>query len=215
MKVPICDASGKKIDEIALDPAIFEQKISEPAIYQTVRAQRDALRRGTASTKTRSEVSGGGTKPWRQKGTGRARAGSIRSPLWLGGGAVFGPKPKEYHASVPKKVRRLALCSTLSAKARNSEILVIDKFDLSEPATKKANEILKNIGAAKNITVVLAKGEEVVAKSVRNIPKVKACSVGSLGAYCVLNNDLLVFTRKSLTQLMEALKNARVKEQRK
>lgn len=212
MKVPICDKNGKKIDEINLSPLLFEEKINESAIYQTVRAQRAALRQGAASTKTRSEVSGGGVKPWRQKGTGRARAGSIRSPLWTGGGVVFGPKPRDYTHSVSKKVKKLALRSALSAKAKNSQIVVIDNFDITEPATKKANEVLKKIDALKNTTVVLTKDEEVVAKSVRNIPKVKVCPVGSLGAYSVLDNDLLVFTRKSLTQLMEALGNEKVKE---
>jgi large subunit ribosomal protein L4 len=212
MKLPICDTNGKKIDEINLSPLLFEEKINESAVYQTVRAQRAALRRGTASTKTRSEVSGGGAKPWRQKGTGRARAGSIRSPLWKGGGVVFGPKPKDYTYSVPKKVKKLALRSALSAKAKNSQIVVIDKFDITEPASKRANEILKNIGALKNTTVVLTKDEEIVAKSVRNIPNIKVFSVSSLGTYGVLDNDLLVFTRKSLTQLMEAQGNEKAKE---
>jgi len=212
MKVPVCDREGKKIDEINLSHLLFEERINEPAVYQTVRAQRNALRQGTASTKTRNEVSGGGAKPWRQKGTGRARAGSIRSPLWVGGGVVFGPKPKDYAYSVPKKVKRLALRSVLSAKAKNSQIVVIDEFDITEPATKKANEVLKNIDALRNTTVVLTKDEEMVAKSVRNIPKVRVCQVNSLGAYSVLDNDLLVFTRKSLTQLMEALGNEKVKE---
>ncbi len=213
MKVPICDTKGKKIDEITLNPLLFEEKINKWAVYQTVRAERNALRRGTASTRTRNEVRGGGAKPWRQKGTGRARAGSIRSPLWAGGGIVFGPKPKDYSHSVPKKVRKLALRSALSAKAKSSEIIVLDKFDLTEPATKKASEVLRSVGALKNTTVVLTSDEEVVAKSVRNIPKVKVCSAHSLGTYGVLDNDLLVFTRKSLTQIMEALGNEKVKEE--
>ena len=204
MKVPICDTSGKKVDEVSLEP-LLEEKINEAAIYQTVRAQRAAIRQGSASTKTRSEVSGGGTKPWRQKGTGRARAGSIRSPLWLGGGVAFGPKPKDHSQSVPKKVRRLALRSAISAKAKNSQIVVIDKFDITEPATKKAREVLKNVGALEGTTVVLTREEEVVAKSVRNIPKVRVCLVSSLGTYAVLDNNWLVFTRSSLTHLMEAL----------
>lgn len=212
MKIPICDGNGKKIDEMTLNPLLFEEKVNKWAIHQDVRAQRDALRQGTASTKTRNEVAGGGVKPWRQKGTGRARAGSIRSPLWKGGGVTFGPKPKDYSQAVPKKVKRLALRSALSAKAKDSEIIVIDKFDLKKPTTKKASEILKKIGVLKSATVILAKNEEVAAKSLRNIPKVKVCAVASLGTYSVLDKEVLVFTRESLTQLMEARGNEKVKE---
>ncbi|MCK5256976.1 MAG: 50S ribosomal protein L4 [Deltaproteobacteria bacterium] len=212
MKIPICDGNGKKIDEMTLNPLLFEEKVNKWAIHQDVRAQRDALRQGTASTKTRNEAAGGGVKPWRQKGTGRARAGSIRSPLWKGGGVTFGPKPKDYSQAVPKKVKRLALRSVLSEKAKDSEIIVIDKFDLKKPATKKASDILKKIGVVKNATVVLAKNEEVAAKSLRNIPKVKVCPVTSLGTYSVSDNEVLVFTRESLTQLMEARGNEKVKE---
>lgn len=186
MKLTVCDAKGKKVDELTLIPGIFEGQVNEAAIYQVVTAEMNARRRGTASTKTRSEVSGGGTKPWRQKGTGRARAGSIRSPLWVGGGTTFGPKPKEYGNSVPKKVKKLALRSALSARAKNAEIIVIDAFDLEKPETKKASQILKAIGATNSATVVLTKEEGAVAKSVRNISKVEACLVTSLGAYNVL-----------------------------
>jgi len=212
MKVPVCDKNGKKVEEITLDTAVFGEKINEAVVYQTVRAQRDALRRGTASTKTRSEVAGGGTKPWRQKGTGRARVGSIRSPIWKGGGIIFGPKPKEHKHSVPKKVRKLAIKSALSAKVKNSEVLVIDKFDLKKPSTKKAKEILEKAGVTKNAMIVLTKDEDNVVKSVRNLPTVKVCTVSSLGAYGVIDNELLVFTRKSLTQLTEALGNEKAKE---
>jgi large subunit ribosomal protein L4 len=207
MKLPICDANGKKVDEVALSPSIFEEKVNEGAVHQDVKAQRNALRRGTASTKTRSERSGGGTKPWRQKGTGRARAGSIRSPLWKGGGIIFGPKPKDHSQTVPKKMKRLALRSALSAKAKNSEIVVIDEFGLKEPATKKAYEVLKKNGALKNATLVLTRDEEIVAKSVQNIPKVKICLAGSIGTYNVLDNEILVFTRRSLAEVTEALGN--------
>lgn len=212
MKVPVCDLNGKKIDEIALSAQIFEEKVNEWAIHQAVRAQRNALRQGTASTKTRSERTGGGTKPWRQKGTGRARAGSIRSPLWKGGGVIFGPKPKDHSQSVPKKVKKLALRSALTVKAKNSEIIIVDDFDLKEPATKKASEILKKVGVLKRATVVLTRDEEVIAKSVQNIPEIKVCFARSLGTYNVLDNEVLVFTRKSLTEVVEALENEKAKE---
>ncbi len=207
MKLPVSDANGKKVDEVALSPAVFEEEINEWAIHQDVKAQRNALRRGSASTKTRNERSGGGAKPWRQKGTGRARAGSIRSPLWKGGGVTFGPKPKDHSQSIPKKVKRLALRSALSAKAKNSEIIIIDEFGLKEPATKKAYAILEKNGALKNATLVLSKDEEMVAKSVQNIPRIKICAADSIGTYNVLDNKVLVFTRKSLGEVMEALEH--------
>ncbi|MDI6716506.1 MAG: 50S ribosomal protein L4, partial [Actinomycetota bacterium] len=164
-----------------------------------------AARRGTAKTKTRAEVSGGGRKPWRQKGTGRARIGSIRAPHWVGGGTVFGPLPRDYSFHVPRKMRRLALRSILSAKAREGRLIVIDDFGLSEPKTKEAAKILKNLNVTDKATVMVDKGQEVIEKSVRNIASVKVIYSSEINAYDLLDNEYLVMTRAALNSVEEAL----------
>lgn len=206
MKTQILDANGKKIKEIELDPTVFEVKPNIALVHQVVTIDQTNLRQGNASTKTRGKVRGGGIKPHRQKGTGRARAGSIRSPLWRGGGTVFGPHPKEYNLKAPRKMRRLALKSILSAKARDSELIVIDKFGLEEPGTKRAKTILTNIKAPKTVTVVVPNGEVASEKSIRNIPSAKVIFVSELSPYQLLNNQALIFTEESLGLVTEVLR---------
>lgn len=206
MEVPVLDAKGKKVGQVELEPRIFECEVNEAAVHQVVRARLAASRLGTSSTKTRGEVRGGGAKPWRQKGTGRARAGSIRSPLWRGGGVVFGPTPRDYSFSVPKKVKRLALRSALSIKAKSSELLVVDDFDLKEPKTKWALEVLRNLKVPKKATVVIAGGQENLEKSLRNIPGIKIIYVSEINPYDVLDNEVLIFTRDALGALTEVVK---------
>ncbi|MEW6188810.1 MAG: 50S ribosomal protein L4 [Actinomycetota bacterium] len=205
LKLPVLSARGKKIDEVELNPQIFESEVNESLLHQVIRSQRAAMRSGTASTKTRNEVRGGGAKPWRQKGTGRARAGTIRSPLWRGGGVVFGPKPRDYSFSVPKKVKKLALKSALSAKARDSELIILDHFKLKRPKTKEAVRVLKNLKVTKKTTVVVAEGNEDVKRAIRNIPFAKVIEVSEVNPYNVLDNDVLILTRDALNRLTEVL----------
>jgi large subunit ribosomal protein L4 len=205
MKLIVRDAKGKKVGEIEAKPEVFDSKVSEAAVHQVVRAQLAAARAGTASTKTRVEVRGGGRKPWRQKGTGRARAGSIRSPIWVGGGVTFGPKPRDYSFKVPKKVKRLALRSVLTMKAKKDQILVVKDFGLKEPKTKKAVEVFKKLGISGKTTLVLENNQEVIEKSVRNIPGVRVIKVDNINVYDLLDNETLVFTPAALERVEEVL----------
>ena len=205
MKIPVLNKKGKTIEEISVSPEVFEEKGNEAVVHQVIRAQLAAARRGTAKTKTRAEVSGGGRKPWRQKGTGRARIGSIRAPHWVGGGTVFGPLPRDYSFHVPRKMRRLALRSILSAKAREGRLIVIDDFGLSEPKTKEAAKILKNLNVTDKAIVMVDKGQEVIEKSVRNIASVKVIYSSEINAYDLLDNEYLVMTRAALNSVEEAL----------
>lgn len=203
--VSVQDNKGKKIGQVDLDPAVFAVKPNEAVVHQVVRAQLAALRDGNASTKTRGEVSGGGTKPWRQKGTGRARAGSIRSPIWKGGGAVFGPGPRDYSQRVPRKMRNLALRSALSSKAADGSLIVIDGFGLSEPSTRKAAETLAKLKVEGKVAVLCTADEESTAKSVRNLPWVKVFMTNELNVYDILDNDTLVMTKPALEHATEML----------
>jgi large subunit ribosomal protein L4 len=205
VKLPVTDKTGKKVDDVELRSEIADVKVSESAVHQVVRAQLAAARLGTASTKTRSEVRGGGKKPWRQKGTGRARAGSIRSPLWMGGGTIFGPSPRSYAFPVPRKVKKLALRSIVAQKALDNKLIVVDDFGLTEPKTKTAVEVLKNVGATKRTTLIVTQNEGVIAKSARNIERVRVIFAHNLNAYDLLNNESLVITRDALGQMQEVL----------
>lgn len=206
MKLAVRNAKGKKVGEVELSSAIFEAKVNDTAVAQTYRAQMAMARAGTASTKGRAEVRGGGRKPWRQKGTGRARAGSIRSPLWAGGGTVFGPKPRGYTFPVPKKVRRLAVKSVLSAKAKDGELIVVDwKPGEDEAKTKIAAEVLSNIGAPVSTTIVIDEAGDLIERAARNIAGVKVVRVSSLNVRDLLNNEGIVITRAALDKMQEVL----------
>ncbi|MDO8886061.1 50S ribosomal protein L4 [Candidatus Oleimmundimicrobium sp.] len=206
LKVPVHDHKGKIISEVELKPEIFESKIVESLVHQMVKLHLAEKRSGNASTKTRKDVSGGGIKPWKQKGTGRARAGSIRSPLWKGGGTVFGPTPRDYSFKVSKKAKRLALRSALSAKAKDFQILVLKNFNLKKPKTKDVVEVLKNVSVGKKTTMVLTSKDEIAKKSIKNIQKVKAIDVEQINVYDVLDNEILIFTQDALNALSEVLK---------
>lgn len=204
-KLAVHDSNGKKVGEVKLSEKVFAAEANSSVLHNTIRAYRASLRSGTASTKTRSEARGGGAKPWRQKGTGRARAGSIRSPLWRGGGTTFGPKPKDHSITVPKKVRRLALKSALSTKLKDSELVIVDKINFKEPKTKQAQKMLEKLKVKKKTTIVLGKNDEIVEKSLRNIPFAQIAYAKDINAYHVLDNDILVMTRDALDYLTEAL----------
>ena len=166
---------------VSLDPVAFDAPFNMALVHEAVRAELNARRRGTASTKTRGEVSGGGSKPWRQKGTGRARAGSNRSPLWTGGGTVFGPTPRQYTVKVNRKARRGALRSALSAHASRGSVAVFDAADFDGPSTRRAASLLADWGASGPVLVLLGLEEQAAGKSFRNIPRVEAMPVSEAG----------------------------------
>lgn len=197
--------SGEQIEEMQLSDKVFAEEVNEPVIYEVVINQLANARVGTSSTKGRGEVRGGGKKPWRQKGTGRARVGSTRNPLWRGGGVVFGPKPRDYSYAVPKKVRRLAFRSALSAKLAEDNLVVLDELNFEEPKTKKMVEILKKFSADKKAIVVTGSRDENVEKSARNIPGVIPRTSDRLSVLDLVTHDKLVLTKDAVVRLQEVL----------
>ncbi|HEV8664240.1 MAG TPA: 50S ribosomal protein L4 [Candidatus Methylomirabilis sp.] len=193
-----------KVDQVALPEGVFAVPPQAHLVHQMVRFQQNARRQGTASTKTRSEVSGGGRKPWRQKGTGRARAGTIRSPLWRHGGTVFGPKPRSYALALPRAVRRQAMRVALSAKAEAGAIRVLDGLSLEKPSTKAFRGVLQSLQVRGRALVILPQEDEVVMKSARNLPTVKVLPARGLNVYDILAADTLLFTRDALALVGEA-----------
>ncbi|WP_054697784.1 50S ribosomal protein L4 [Syntrophomonas palmitatica] len=202
-KVALYDMSGAQIGDLEISDDVFGIKPNEAVLYQFVKMQLANKRAGTASTKTRSEVSGGGKKPWRQKGTGRARAGSNRSPVWKGGGIVFGPKPRDYSMKLPRKVRRLAMKSALSSKVQDNNLIVVDSLNFDEPKTKLMAATLEALNAGKKTLVVTADGDPNVVKSARNIPGVKPLRVDFMNVYDLLNYDTLLITRDAVAKVEE------------
>ena len=203
-KVAVFNMEGKQVGELELNDAIFGVEINQDLMHKVVLSQLANARQGTVATKSRGFVSGGGRKPWRQKGTGRARQGSIRSPQWVGGGVVFGPQPRDYSYRLPKKARRAALKSALSAKAAAGNIVVLDQLKVDEPKTKVMANMLKALDVKKPL-VVTAEWDKNVELSTRNIPgAVVAKSVG-LNVYDILNSQKLVMTKDAVTKLEEVL----------
>ena len=196
--VDLLDATGKKAGSVELDEAVFGLEPNVAVMSQVVTAQLAARRSGSQSTKTRSEVAGGGAKPWRQKGTGRARAGSSRSPIWRGGGVALGPKPRSYSQKTPKKMVRLALRSALSDRAADGKVLVVDSWGWDAPKTKDAKAALTALGVEGRALVVLGPDDAVAARSFRNLPEVHIVTPGELNAYDVLVSDFVVFTKATL-----------------
>ena len=190
--------TGGDAGTIELDDAVFGVQPNVPVMHQVVTAQLANRRRGTQSTKTRAEVSGGGAKPWKQKGTGRARAGSSRSPIWSGGGVALGPKPRSYKQRTPKKMIRLALLSALSDRANLDQVVVVDGWGFEQASTKAAAALLEAVGVSGRALVVLGPEEELAALSFRNLPNVHVILNAELNAYDVLCSDFVVFTPETL-----------------
>jgi large subunit ribosomal protein L4 len=190
--------TGRASGSVDLDDALFGVEPNIPVMHQVVTAQLAARRAGTQSTKTRAEVRGGGAKPWRQKGTGRSRQGSIRSPQWRGGGVALGPKPRSYAQRTPRKMIRLALASALSDRLAGDKVKVLDDWGIDTPSTKRAVEILSSLEVDGRVLVVLTREDEAAWKSLRNLPDVHVLSTGELNAYDVLVSDWVVFTEASL-----------------
>ncbi|MDP3013905.1 MAG: 50S ribosomal protein L4 [Candidatus Subteraquimicrobiales bacterium] len=205
LKLPVYNTKGEEVEKVELNSSIFECEPNETVVHQAVKVFLASLRSGTADTKTRKEVRGGGRKPWKQKGTGRARAGSIRSPLWKGGGVVFGPTPRDFSPSLPKKMKRLALKSALSTKVKNSELVILSDFELDELKTKKAEEVLRKVAFDKKVTVVISLQEEKAERAIRNLPNANIVFTSELNPYFVLDNKVLIFTKQALSEVEEAL----------
>lgn len=198
MSIDVLSPAGSKTGTVELDDAVFGIEPNTSVMAQVVTAQLAARRAGTQATRTRSETRGGGAKPWAQKGTGRARAGSSRSPIWRGGGVALGPKPRSYGQRTPKKMVRLALRSALSDRAADGRVIVVDAWTFETPRTKDAAEALRAVGAEGRTLVVLGRDEEIAARSFRNLPRVQVIEAGELNAYDILVNDCIVFSRATL-----------------
>ncbi|CAC9934259.1 50S ribosomal protein L4 [Aedoeadaptatus nemausensis] len=203
-KFQMVDIEGKSVDTIELADDIFNVEINEHVVYLVVKNILANRRQGTQSAKTRAEVRGGGRKPWRQKGTGRARQGSIRSPQWRGGGIVFAAKPRSYRYTTPKKVRRLAMKSVLTSKVQEEELIVVDKFALDAPKTSAFAKHLNAMGAKdKALFVTADESDKNLVLSARNLKNVKVLSVGTLNVYDILKYDSLILTKDALDKLVE------------
>ncbi|GKU76709.1 50S ribosomal protein L4 [Paenibacillus sp. L3-i20] len=204
-KVTVFNVSGSQVGELELAENIFGIEPNTHVMHSMVVLQQAAERQGTHKTKGRSEVRGGGRKPWKQKGTGRARQGSIRSPQWVGGGTVFGPTPRGYGFKLPKKVRRLAIKSALSSKVIANEIIVLDQLTFAAPKTKEFASILNNLKADRKALVVTANYEDNVALSARNIPGVKFVAADGINVRDVLVYDKLIITKEAVEKVQEVL----------
>ena len=200
--VKVYNMSGAEVGTIDLSDDIFGIEASEHAMHMAVVQYLANQRQGTQSAKTRSEVRGGGRKPWRQKGTGRARQGSIRAPQWTGGGVVFAPKPRDYSFKLNKKFKRLALKSALSTKCQEEKIIVVDELNLSEVKTKEMVKVLANIKAEKALIVMDGSNKNVML-SARNIPNVKTAGVNTINVYDLLKHDTLVLTKDAVAKIEE------------
>ncbi len=203
--IEVKDASGKKVNDAELSAAVFEIEPNVHVMHEVVRSQRAARRQGTHNTLTRGQVRGGGKKPWRQKGTGRARQGTIRAPQWAGGGTVFGPHPRSYAFKVPAKVVKLAMRSALSAKLADKEIVAVDDFQFEKPSTKQAAEALKALGVEGRCTIIVADENVNAFLSFRNLPKVRIIGASELNTLDFIDNKVLVLTNAALTRIEEVL----------
>ena len=201
--VAVLDMKGTKVDEINLADSIFGIEPNAAVMHDLVVNYLANQRQGTQSALTRSEVRGGGRKPWRQKGTGHARQGSIRAPQWTKGGVVFAPKPRDYSYTVNKKVRRLAMKSAFSVKAQDNDIIVIDSIKLDEFKTKAIVEMLKAVGSEKKALIVLPEVDKMVIKSASNIPGVQTAQVNELNVYNILNADKLIIVKDAVSKIEE------------
>ncbi len=205
--VPIYNCKGKEVGSFELDKELFTGEVNKGAIYQFVLMYNANQRRGTASTKTRSDVSGGGKKPWRQKGTGRARAGSNRSPLWRGGGKVFGPHPRDFHYDIPKKIKKLAFLSSLNSKVLDEKLIGIESVDMAEPKTKQFQAILDALKLKGKSLFVLEAIDDKVKRASRNIQKVSLKNYKDFNTMDVLSCDTLVMSKAALEKIPERLKD--------
>ncbi|MDW7667277.1 MAG: 50S ribosomal protein L4 [Bacillota bacterium] len=200
-KIALYKMSGEQAGEIDLNDDVFNIEVNEHVMYEAVKTYMANQRQGNQSAKTRSEVRGGGRKPWRQKGTGRARAGTIRSPLWKGGGVVFAPKQRDYSKKLPKKIKRLAMKSAFSSKVLNDEMVVLEELKLDDIKTKKMIEVLNNLKVEKKALIVT--DDKNVYYSSRNIKGIKTASINTLNVYDILNYEKFIITKDALKKVEE------------
>ncbi|EHI97129.1 MULTISPECIES: 50S ribosomal protein L4 [unclassified Clostridium] len=200
--VGVFNKEGKKVADMELNESVFAAEVNEYALHQVVVALLANKRQGTQSTKTRSEVRGGGIKPWRQKGTGRARQGSIRAPQWIKGGIVFAPKPRDYRVSVPKSMRKVAMKSALTSKVQDNQMIVLDSLNFEAPKTKNVVEMLKALEANKAL-IITAESNEVVYKSARNIQGISIIPANNINVYDLLKYEKLIITKDAVSKIEE------------
>lgn len=203
MEMKVVNATGKKVGTIELNSAVFEQEYNEALIHQVVVAQLANKRQGTKSTLTRAEVRGGGIKPWRQKGTGRARQGSIRAPQWIKGGVVFAPKPRDFSQKINQKMKVAALKSALSAKVRDNEMTIINEVKAENGKTKEIAAILKNLKMEKRVLLVVSEHDELVIRACRNIENVTLINASLINVYDVVSNANCIMTKDAVKKIEE------------
>ncbi|WP_458415198.1 50S ribosomal protein L4 [Schinkia sp. CFF1] len=204
-KVALYNQAGSQVGEIELSDAVFGIEPNNNVLFDAILLQRASRRQGTHKVKNRSEVSGGGRKPWRQKGTGRARQGSIRSPQWRGGGIVFGPQPRSYSYKLPRKVRRLAIKSALSTKVLDNDLVVLENLTIEAPKTKDMVQVLNALSLDKKVLVVTADADQMVELSARNIPGVTVVDANGVNVLDVMNHDKMVITKDAAEKVGEVL----------
>jgi len=204
-KVNVVNMAGSQVEELELNEAVFGIEPNEHVVYEAVKNHLANKRQGTQSVKTRAEVRGGGRKPWKQKGTGRARHGSTRSPIWVGGGVTFAPKPRDYSYKLPRKVKRLAMKSVLSSKVEENALIVMDSFALETPRTKDAIEVLSKLELGRKTLIVTTEKNENVVRSTNNLPNVQTIVVDNLNVYDILNHNTLVMTKDAVKKVEEVL----------
>lgn len=202
-KVALLNVSGEQVGEIELNDNIFGVEINKSVLHDAVKNYLANQRQGTQSAKTRAEVRGGGRKPWRQKGTGRARQGSIRAPHWVGGGVIFAPKPRDYSYELPKKVKRLAMKSALSSKVVDENIIVLDELSMTMPKTKDMVNILKNLSVEKKALIVMDEKNDNIIRSASNIPGVNTTLVTTLNVYDILKHEKFIVTKEAVHKIEE------------
>jgi len=207
VSIKVYSIDKKESEELKLDNKIFDKKVNEPVIQQAVRMYLANKRKGSANTKTRAEVRGGGAKPWKQKGTGRARAGSNSSPLWRKGGVTFGPKPRDFHYSIPKKVKDLALRSAVNVKYRDNQIMLIDSLVIKSGKTKDAASIFSKFCPLKRVLVVKDKMDENTARAIRNLPDVRVVSSANVNTYDILAHNILFSDKDSFANFSNRMTN--------
>lgn len=204
-KLALYKQDGTQNGEVTLNDAIFGIEPNESVVFDAIIMQRASLRQGSHAVKNRSAVSGGGRKPWRQKGTGRARAGSTRSPIWRGGGIVFGPTPRSYSYKLPKKVRRLAIKSVLSTKVINQDLIIVDALNFDAPKTKEFAQVLKNLNVDTKVLVVVEDGNDFTMLSARNLPGVTVVATDNISVLDVVSHNKMILTQTALTKVEEVL----------
>ncbi len=206
MNIPVYNAKGEKTSRVKVDDSVFKIEPNEDVVYRAVLAEMTNSRQGTHSTKTRSEVRGGGRKPWRQKGSGKARAGTIRSPIWRGGGVVFGPKPRDYKNRLPKRMKQLARRSALSQRVKEQAVYVIDEMIIGDPKTKDFRKLLQGLGIdEKKVTVLVGEMETNLSLSARNMPNVFLIPAADASTYDLLDCEAVLFDKAGIKKLSDQL----------